>query len=324
MLIELSDELASPGSLDPAMWRHALANLALGHYEGKHFVFGSPRLLAKLCGAESLDAAVRGRFKEIRERVNDAHGLRGEARVLLRVHASDSVKVTAEENAKRTTFNVGLLWFVDSARAQATRLLAENPKDTELYALGAQALVAHQKHQKHRGVEVKLRLAGGGGGTTDSQLRLLAPEGALLCVVDSDRSHADASPGDTARAARVALVDVRAAGHLAAVELLVCRTIENMLPTTLVLEGLPRTMSASERARYLDAAKQGMLGGGGFENLKSVCGDKMLATTLARAKEMSVHDLGKHLFASHAVKPLWLDLGERLTHWGLAPKASHV
>ena len=123
MLIELADDLASPGTLDPAKWRHALANVALSHYEGKHFVLGSPHLLARLCAAESLDAAVRGRFKEIRDRVQDGHALRREAHVLLRVHASDSVMVTAEESAQRTIFNVGLLWFVDSGRAQATRLL---------------------------------------------------------------------------------------------------------------------------------------------------------------------------------------------------------
>lgn len=320
MLIELRDELACPGAVGRERWHLALSNLALSHFEGKHFIIGSPSLLAALVKSDELDEALRGRFKVIRERTNDGYGLRGEARAQVLVHASPGVEVATDESGGRTIFNVGLSWFVDSARVQAMRLLAENPKDAEFYRLAVMAMVSRRAQ---RGVSSSLRLSGGGGSTTGPQLLLLAPEGGVVCVVDNDRAHVTDGLKGTAKAARAALEEARRRGALAEVLELPCRTIENLLPAGLVLEALPRTTGQSVRGRFHDAERRGELGGGKFADLKEECAADMLSHTLVHAQRLSAHDLAKHLFTSSAVSPLWLDLCETLMHWGLAPRRSH-
>lgn len=131
-------------------------------------------------------------------------------------------------------------WLLARGRLPRTCLGGENVADANWFTWLGRVFSARQRPGALGvGAEVSLRPRGFGGSTAEPELREEVLSGTpLLCILDSDRDHPAASPGDTASRALKAEKKLREEGAapLLHIELLAARDVENLLPHRVVQE----------------------------------------------------------------------------------------
>jgi hypothetical protein len=241
--------------------RDALSNLARAHREGKHIVSGPAALLGRLGEARALAEDVRGTFRQIKLRHLEAATLRASVSHLAVIEPRDG-DVREEGNGTQRRYRVPLSYFRDSARSQASRLIAEDRDDARVYQRAADAYLFRSGP---KGLTLCLQLYGGGGANTADAVRDHARQGPTVCVVDADYKWSDdegvPSEGDTAARARQAAREL-AGEVLCAVHAVPCREVENLFPGELVLDCFVATDRGPFHQRCVRAAELGLLGGG--------------------------------------------------------------
>jgi hypothetical protein len=258
---ELRDEL--PRVLATSELRDALSHLARAHREGKHILSGPAGLLSQLGEARVLPEDVRGTFKQLTLRVLDAASLRKSISHLAVIELREEVLQEAEDGDEaRRRFRVPLAYFSDSARSQASRLVAEDSSDARVYERVAEAYL---RRLGPKGLSVRFQSYGGGGDSTADALREHARHGPTVCVVDADYkwSSDEGEPDEGTTAANARKVARKLAGKaVCAVHAVPCREIENLLPRELVLECFVVTDRGDFHQRCVRASELGLLGGG--------------------------------------------------------------
>lgn len=129
-------------------------------------------------------------------------------------------------------------WLLARGSLPRTCLAGENVEDAKWFAWLGRAFAARKRPGAlHAGAEISLRTRGLGGSTAAPELEEEAlGETPLLCILDSDRDHPNAAPGDTAKRALKAQEHLitRGLDPLVHVELLAARDVENLLPRRVV------------------------------------------------------------------------------------------
>jgi hypothetical protein len=131
-------------------------------------------------------------------------------------------------------------WLTARGHLPRTCLGGENVEDAKWFAWLGRAFSARKRPGAlNAGAEVSLRTRGLGGSTAAPELEEeVLGETPLLCILDSDRDHPRAAPGDTAKRALKAQDHLirRGLDPLVHVELLAARDVENLLPRRVVEE----------------------------------------------------------------------------------------
>lgn len=331
MLIDLADELGEQAASlckEPASV-HALRCLAIAHQEGKHFITGNHAVLAAFGRAEALGRPSQVAFLNARRSLNEGHALRKEVQVFARVVRDAPAGERIDEAGGRLCFRVPLGEFADSGRVQQTRLVCEHLDDARVYRAAAEALL---KRSKFSALKLAVSPVHGGGQTTGPVFEARAVDGAVVCVVDSDRADESAVIGSTARQVQ----EVRARLHRGSGFLLadayvleMCRELENLLPTALVLDALAGVPDLLRCA--VKAAEHGQLGQGDFIDIKKVLARhagregqvEVLAHVAAFVAKTSAEKVAQYLFQA-PLGEVWSGLAERLFAWGCAPRRTFV
>jgi len=258
---ELRDEL--PRILDSSDLRSALSNLARAHREGKHILSGPATLLRQLSEASALPEDVHGTFKQLKEFASEAEGSRKIVSYFVVIEPREGdIHEEMEGDEARRCFRVPLAYFSDSARAQASRLVAEDGSDARVYERAAEAYL---RRLGPKGLSVRSQSYGGGGDSTADALRDHARHGPTVCIVDADHkwSSNEGEPSEGATAANARKVTRKLAGKTMCIVYSVpCREIENLLPCELVLECFAVTDRGDFHQRCVRASELGLFGGG--------------------------------------------------------------
>lgn len=270
MLIVLSESLRTRdlrAPLTPPV-RDALLNLSTAAYEGKHLLAGSRLLFGDLQQLTVLGPVTTGRFKEASTVTAEALTLRDSVTALIRVEPVGSTpsfeRLTTATSATQYIFHLPLDYFADSARVGSSCLVGEHLRDATTYIALAEAFAVSSPF---RGLRCTLRAVDGHGGETHQTFLLSTEqEGAVLCIVDSDRADACSPLGSTATKLLSCCDDVWVREKAAAVHVLPCRELENLLPARLILDSLPADPKDPIQTQVI--AQQHRLGRADFEELK--------------------------------------------------------
>lgn len=256
MLILLSDEFQGRLAelIEEPQFRRAMGNLLLGHRDGKHIVSAPGAVLNELIRLSNGDD--QGVWRKIRRERPNLGTLREHVTHLCIVEPENDKVVQRKQNGEQTCFHVPYTHFDDFERIGGARLVAEDQDDAVLFELAARAYVSFSSDL--RGSKVVVHTFGGGGGNTADTFREHARHAFTIGIADSDRKWPGAALGDTAKALKVALVNLEKQGR-SVVDLLIlpCHEIENLLPAALVRDALTE---ATFRQRCLAAERLGVLG----------------------------------------------------------------
>lgn len=259
MLIELSAQLVDNLEilLKDRMFIRCVKNLALAFYEGKHVVTGPIDLIKILESSKSIPADTQNIFRIIRQKRIESEILKSKIAMHVVVSWKNGNTVIDYKNPKQV-YTVSYEWFADSVRVQSARLLCENKNDAEIYHRMARAFLWASKY---RGVALAFRPSGcGGPGIADRLEEITTSEGASLCIVDSDRKWPDAPLGDTARCLQKAAKKLEKIVTVAAIIILDCHELENIIPAKLVFESISPDSSAGVRQKFETLHKLNLLG----------------------------------------------------------------
>src|SRR5688572_13095432 len=145
MLIVLSDSLLdedlTPPAAEPS--RRALANLGLAHREGKHVLLFTAQFQKRLRQLHPwLGSDISEIYRPSSLDRDYAAALRKEVTAYVEVLGTRPQEISygreLQTGAPRV-FHVGLNYFSDSLRIQATQLVGEDQRDAEIYAKLARA-----------------------------------------------------------------------------------------------------------------------------------------------------------------------------------------
>jgi hypothetical protein len=259
VLILLSPDLEAhlEHLLKVVAFRESLDNLAIAHRKGVHLVSGPTRLLRALGRALQGDAG--GTFRHIAGKHHEQASLIALVSDYVLVEQRASGAITHDLVAGRTVHRVPYPYFAMQSAAQPSRLIAEDADDRDVYVRVLDAYVFHERKALHA-LRSRLQGFGGGGSSTEDQFRDHAHAGPTLAVVDSDRRAPDAATGSTASG--VLRVEREISDDcVAAVELLPCHEMENMIPRGLLSNCLVAQDGADVRRRWLAVCDLGLLDG---------------------------------------------------------------
>jgi hypothetical protein len=315
MLIVLSDELRSSGLMGPLepTARDALINLSTAVYEGKHLVTGSRLTFGLLKQNTELGSVACNRFRAASSLITDAEALRPLVSAYILVHPmgrTPCVEVCASED--QMIFHLPLDHFADMDRTGSSWLVAEESYDLTVYRSLGDAFGT-----QYRGFRCVLRSAVGHGGDTHQTFAQLAQDSCVVCIVDSDRAAADAPVGNTAAKTLARLAELTAQGKVAAVHVLPCHELENLLPASLVLASLPTDPRDQERAKLL--TNQACLGLVDHTDLKKLTSPRILEWVCAHIVKITEHKLAETCCSSSS-HPALLAVSKLPWSFGLAPK----
>lgn len=315
MLIHLSDELRTNDlnrrPLAPAA-RDALINLSTAVYEGKHLVSGSRLTFGELKQLSELGSVACDRFKAASSLVTDAEELRSRIPAHILVRSLGHPPAVESLSDARLMFHVPLDHFADSDRTSSSWLVAEESYDMAVYrALGCAFAT------RSRGFRCMLRTLPGHGGDIHWRFAKLADDGCVVCFVDSDRTAPDAPLGNTAADALARRAELWARGKIAAVHVLPCHELENLLPAPLVLASLPRDPKNQERDKIL--ANQACLGLVDHVDLKALTSKRLLEWASVHIQTLTDRKLAE-MCCSVTAHPALLAVSELAWSFGLATK----
>lgn len=227
MLLWLDDSTLNSG-LSPDDENAAFEFLAGARRLGAHAVTASRPVAAALAKRSELSSNARAEYRAI-------HAGVAVEQAAARALGHGVVVHGAEDPSTRGTpagfKRVSISRFVDGRAARTPVILGENLHDARVYREFARGLC----NRDYRQFVVAADLRGGGGSTTaDVYVAAVELERVFcLCIVDSDRHAEDAALGDTA--ARVSRAfEQQSADAVGYVHILACRTIEHLLPPSLV------------------------------------------------------------------------------------------
>lgn len=206
--------------------KRALINLGEAGYSGRHAVLGDRKLLGSLASESFLSECGRAYFARIHEELTQL----GRS-----VAGLDGVVADADCDAPMlelpgSEWRLPLDYFANEDLCDRAELICENHSDCEVYEEAAKVLA----RSEFPDVQIKLRLHGGGGSTTQTSVSsALAGSGPFFaCIVDSDRESPHASLGDTAGNCKDAWEDGRDSQWLGRFYILKVRELENAIPAT--------------------------------------------------------------------------------------------
>jgi len=103
-------------------------------------------------------------------------------------------------------FNCGPLYFDDSSKLQATKIIFENPDDSDFFKIIALNFARKNNINKK---SIRFTPLNGGGNTTKKVFdREKKDNGLLFCIVDNDKKHPKGTMGSTCKALTGNPVDV--------------------------------------------------------------------------------------------------------------------
>lgn len=313
MLVILSDSLCDTDLRAPLSdrVRDAVCNLGLAHHEGRHLISVSHALRKRLCALKELGDRERRAFQRNSWDLDLTNQLRGEVSAYALVHPLGTparVEIPADPGPRRPiVFQVDLSYFATSLRAQACQLVGEDARDADFYhRLGDAYRTKYRRDTRYamQGID-------GGGGKTGATFHTHARRGITVCVVDTDRTSADAPFKPTAAGVLEHRARLHAEGLIADAHPLPCHELENLLPAQLVLDVAPDGQEG-ERARL----HRDSLGRVDYIDLKPWISKQLHAWVAERPPTAA--KLAEYCF-SQGSHPYLAELGALLWSWGIAP-----
>jgi hypothetical protein len=318
MLIVLSESLRTRdlrAPLAPPV-RDALLNLSTAAYEGKHLLAGTRLLFGDLQQLPALGPVTAGRFKEASTVTAEALALRDSVTALIRVEPVGSTPsfehLTTATGVAQFVFHLPLDHFADSARVGSSCLVGEHLRDVTTYIALAEAVAVRSPY---RGLRCTLRAVDGHGGETHQTFLLSTEqEGAVLCIVDSDRADASSPLGSTATKLLSCCDGVWVRDKAAVVHVLPCRELENLLPAKLVLDAVPTDPKDTLRNQVV--SQQHRLGLADFAELKHLVKLPQISEHLRKLTPMKRAEA----YFSEPIPPALREVSTLAWSFGLAPR----
>lgn len=310
MLIVLPDSLLDEDLTAPTaeLSRRALANLGLAHREGKHVLLFSAQFQKRLRQLHPwLGSDVSEIYRPSSVDRDYAAALREQVGVYVEVLGSSPAH---ELSRAPRVFHVGLNYFSDSLRIQATQLVGEDQRDAEIYTKLARA------YASRRSLHLSFRRVAGGGISTGRVFRACGKEGITLCIADTDASAPDAPLKKTAHEARIARDALHADAHVADLELLPCHELENLLPESLIVDAAEN--HAPSQIRDAVAMHRSSFGRVDHVDLKQLVDKHMIVWVANYIDRLSEQKLAEYCFAVDR-HPYLRELGHLLWSWGVCP-----
>jgi hypothetical protein len=250
-----------------------LDNLLIAHRKGVHIISGSSGTIRTLLTAFGTRPEFAGVLRSIAAHTYTRAALIAEVTDYIVVQAHDTPSVTRETRAGRSVYYVPFTYFIRFSSITASRLVAEDSEDVALYSKAIAAYI-HYKARALRGLTYQVQGLGGGGSSTADQFHDRAQEGPTLAIVDSDRKHPQGALGSTALSIERTARSIKDT-TVSYAEILKCHELENIIPSSLVMDCLEsqdsaafaqclrdicqHMMDGTEGTRYLDL-KNGIRG----------------------------------------------------------------
>ncbi|WP_312320264.1 hypothetical protein [Stenotrophomonas sp.] len=167
----------------------AIENLAYNCRIGNHILLGDRNLLEEIASTFIISDRARSFLRQSAQRMTQQGSLINKVSWLLTIDTSNLVPGM-----------VHLTTFSNANYCEKSQLLTENLSDSMVLT----SLAEHFASVEFKGYKVVIRQVAGGGSTTGQCLHGLtsSPSGAVLCIVDSDRTFDGAAIGDTAKGTR--------------------------------------------------------------------------------------------------------------------------
>ncbi|AIU87102.1 MULTISPECIES: hypothetical protein [Pectobacterium] len=149
------------------------------------------------------------------------------------------------EHGEKYKFVCGPLYFNDSSQLQKTKIVCENPLDSDFFKIIA-AFYARNENLSRCSINFNA-LNGGGGSTKDTFERTIKNDEIAFCIVDNDKSHPRAPYGGTSahflgsRTNRSGLVEILDVHEIES--LLPLETIEEVLKNLNLMEKKEKSLA---------------------------------------------------------------------------------
>ncbi|EGF6590012.1 hypothetical protein IC123_004334, partial [Salmonella enterica] len=163
-------------------------------------------------------------------------------------------------------FICGPLYFNDSSQLQKTKIVCENPLDSDFFKIIA-AFYARNEHLSRCSINFNV-LNGGGGSTKDVFERTIQNDEIAFCIVDNDKKHPQAPYGGTSshflgekikRSGLVEILDVHEVESLVPLDTIeeVLKNLNLMIKKKDTLDFLKKLCSIDESAKFYFDHKKG-------------------------------------------------------------------
>lgn len=220
----------------------ALSNLGESGFHGSHLVLAPRDLLRVLGVCEGISPTARAYFGWMTQAITQFGSVMGMVENIYVDCEADSPLLRGKE------WHVPLTVFARPGTLRPSELICESAYDFGVLSELAQFVL----RESIRICGLSLRPIIGGGGNTHLVLQQSesANEGLVLCVVDSDRTHAGAALGSTARKC----CEVELSGRVR-LRVMIPRELENAIPKgmyRLVLEAEGRNLAELDEVDAID------------------------------------------------------------------------
>jgi len=222
-------------------------NLAIAHRKGTHMISGASGVLRQI--GSSLQGDASGIYRMIAQRHHEQSALIASTTDYIVLRGETDQMVSRSDIAGRHVYNVSFRYFASFDSVGASRLIAEDSSDKEIYMHVTHGYT-YQHRENLRGVRCNLQAFGGGGSSTVDQFEDHARLGPTIALLDSDMRIPSGELGNTARAARS---KARLLSHdaICDVEILPAHELENMIPARILEECLTPHDDVQFRKRWL-------------------------------------------------------------------------
>ncbi|OQW90497.1 MAG: hypothetical protein BWK78_06850 [Thiotrichaceae bacterium IS1] len=251
MLMVLTEKALEKGisNYTPSALINCLENILKARFEGKHIVLANSGKISPSLSNLHLCKSSEIALEKIFDEFPQYGGLRDKVASYLQIVEPSRTGIEIIRKNQQTIVEVPIWYFGDTEAIQKTILLTENQEDAKLYIHLLEAYLTTNKVDFEICVEASTR--GAGGNNIKSELdQQCHSKTFCLSIVDNDRYGPDDALGETAKRVQSGWQDhsgwhCKKTSHsvLVKVVILKVREIENLIPTRLIREALPKSMS---------------------------------------------------------------------------------
>ncbi len=229
---------------------NCLENILKARFEGKHIVLANSGKISPSLSNLHLCKSAEIALEKIFDEFPQYGGLRDKVASYLQIVEPSRTGIEIIRKNQQTIVEVPIWYFGDTEAIQKTILLTENQEDAKLYIHLLEAYLTTNQVDFEIRVEASTR--GAGGNNIKSELdQQCHSKTFCLSIVDNDRYGPDDALGETAKRVQSGWQDqsgwhcMERSGksNLVKVIILKVREIENLIPTRLIREALPKSMS---------------------------------------------------------------------------------
>jgi hypothetical protein len=224
---------------------NALNLIAHSRRLGKHIVLGNRSVVKYLATCDFLSAQSRSVYRKIYEQLPITSGYINNIHLSIEIFSGSLLEVTDKENFR--VIRVPVKYFTDFSILNKSVLLFEDMTDSDIYKI----IVRYYLYRNNLGnIKIDYEPRNGGGQNTHKAFAEIqrSEQSFCLCLLDSDKKHAMAEIGSTAKSV-VKINDNNK--PFCDVLILKFREIENLIPTLMYKEIFESDINKKEAVNFL-------------------------------------------------------------------------